>query len=293
MHLRVQVSVASLGWVLACCGGGGGGASRDSGIGHDATPTDGPALRCSTSSVDLVCHGSIVTGRAAELDLLVYGDCFCGHSLRCNARIASEGERRLDLDFELCTSGDEAACTACLPEATGRCSLPPLAAGRWRVRVGGLDAFELNVAPAEVSGGSSTCVRPARTAAECPPVWPGEPWAAQEACFHTPRIAERRLRITFRDPCAPCGYLGPCITETDVNTRTVRVLPNLLRGDGCPVCAAVCMPIEYWCESAPLPAGDYRVIIADPTGREGMLMVSERPADEREVCLPGPAPVGP
>jgi hypothetical protein len=227
--------------------------------------------------VDAACADSreLVAGEGIELTLLANVS-HCGGGLPCEVSI-NEDDEVIDLTTFYCASADD-----CLipPPLTGSCRLPPLPSGTWRVRINGVDGFDLPVrdrgAPPELPTGP-TCWT---FAPEIPPelgpdrmcTWPGDWLVATSACHRVELSANYETVISVVTDCACGNPSGACTAS--VADGVIRVHSELRDcGSRCrDTCAAPAMQ-ECWFPPG-LPLGLYEVIV-DGIAESSTLVVRE------------------
>ena len=247
-------------------------------------PGDGgaPPPSCPERAIDLACYDTIRAGVAFDLPVLFGGrdSCFCGEAIDCRVGLGGE-PNTLEMSTGLCVGG--ALCDACFPFVEGQCSLPPLTAGEWTVRVNGAPAFSLDVTPEGVfPERADVCVRSATRDDSCGILFPPVTGSHDGVCHEGMAYPDTRLPIEVMSSCGGCGAAaGPC--EVTVFDDVIRVSPSTV-WSGCDVdCPAVCVPRTDVCYTPPLAPGIYRVMVDGLGGYESELRV----ATPREPVMPG------
>lgn len=241
---------------------------------------------CSPRALDVACTDTgtmmIPVGRPYELPVR-FGDgrtCFCGEELACAATVRG---RELRLDSVMCA---ELLCDGCFPYVEGRCSLPPMEEGTYRVVVNGMTSFELEVSDATpVIGPVDQCVRAPVDTIGCG--WEFSPSAqsADELC-HAPvaRVGEP-IAVDVRTFCLPCGALwGPC--QVIRTATSVRVIPFRVTSSCDVDCDTECSDSTTVCTIPPLEPGKYELRV-DGLDQTSLFTVSDEPRDGR-VCVSVP-----
>jgi hypothetical protein len=269
--------------------------ARDAGRAPDASrPVDALIVRpdatlppsCGPRALDVACTDTgtmmIPVGRPHALPVH-FGDgrgCFCGETLACAASVVG-GE--LHLETAMCA---ELLCDGCFPYVDGTCPLPPMAEGSYRVRVNGLEAFDLLVSDATPAiGPVDQCVRPPSDALGCGYDYAPVAQPADELCHDAAAPAGRPIAVEVRSFCLPCGALwGPC--QVIRTAQTVRVIPFRVT-TRCDVdCPAECAESTTVCTIPPLEPGEYDVSV-DGLEVSTRLVVGDEPRPGR-VCQSRP-----
>lgn len=235
--------------------------------------------------IDRACvpgdSGFAPVGSPFHLEVAVDG-CFCEGAVYCDARIAEPGV--LALRTSQCP--DAADCDECIPTLTASCAIPPLAEGRWEVRVNGAPGFDLEARPgAPGLVGRRVCYDVAPVvegSLVCP--WPGGFSASStEVCHPTESRPGVPIAIRVADTCASCFDVeGSC--EVSVSLNDIVVAPTT-RSCDCPVCGAcaeVCQRQEVTCHTPPLEPGTYSV--HTPAGATTLVVTPTASYSPPEIC---------
>ena len=259
--------------------------SRERPRGRDAGPVSDAPLAdvgaCGLREVELLCAAPIRVGVPSSVEVTYAPDdgCFCGQSIRCEARIVEPG--RLALTTSLCP--ETAVCRACSPAPTGFCELPALPTpGVWRLEVNGRTTMQLDVAPeGAVPEPASLCQRHAPPGG-CGDYTP-EPFEVGRACHAPEAQAGTRVPIRVYEACGSCTSVGPC--EVTVRGDVVRVAARRMQGECGLVCPPECMNTEHVCWTPPMLPGRYQVVVEGlPDAVPTPLTISAEPGPPGELC---------
>jgi len=298
--MRITHAFVALGLLTGCYATHQRRDDRDAGLRADASlglldtallRVDAPFVRpdaplspsCAPRPLDVACTDTgtmmIPVGRPYELPVH-FGDgrtCFCGEELECAATVSDDV---LSLETRMCA---ELLCDGCFPYVDGRCSLPPMAQGRYRVRVNGVESFELEVSDATPAiGPVDQCVRPPVDSFGCGFDFSPVPQPADELCHAPVALAGQPIPVDVRTFCLPCGALwGPCQV---VRTATsVRVIPSRVLSSCDVDCGMECADSTTVCTIPPLEPGTYQLSV-DGLDLSSLFTVGDALRDGR-VCV--------
>jgi len=241
---------------------------------------------CAPRALDVACTDTgtmrIPVGRPYELPVR-FGDgrtCFCGEELECAASVSG---RELSLDTRMCA---ELLCDGCFPYVEGRCSLPPMDAGVYRVLVNGTASFELEVSDATPAiGPVDLCVRPPLDTLGCGFELAPVAQPADELCHAPVARTGEPIAVDVRTFCLPCGALwGPC--QVIRTATSVRVIPFRVTSSCDVDCGMECTDSTTVCTIPPLEPGKYELSV-DGLDQISLFTVSDEPRDGR-VCVSVP-----
>jgi hypothetical protein len=224
--------------------------------------------------------GTIPAGEAFELPV-TRSRCLCG-GRACDVRVDAD---RIELALRTCER--EVDCDDCTFEAT--CVLPPMMRGERALWLDGVLAGRVVVAPPEVVREA----RPACLAIPEPPdgslVCTGAvvPRAgAAELCHRGLEDVGAHARFTWTASCGACSdWSAGCEAQRE-DARTIVLRPRLQACD-CPSCGACepsCAPRSVTCETPPLRAGRYTIVVERAPAERATVSTLE----VRDVELPGP-----
>jgi hypothetical protein len=225
-----------------------------------SSPIDSPLpASCGARPLDVACTdtgtGYVPVGQPYELPVYFgHGHgCFCGEELRCTASVVGS---ELHLESAMCA---ELLCDGCFPFVEGRCALPPMAEGVYRVRVNGVESFELVVSDATpITGPVDACVRTPLDTFSCGFAYDPAMLPPDEVCHDAVARAGQPIPVEVRSFCMPCGaFWGPCVV-----TRTAGEIFVFSQHQQslCDIdCTDECSESVGTCEIPPLPPGEYTV----------------------------------
>lgn len=244
-------------------------------------------VSCGPLAAQVVCFEDVRADRPIEVEVTLTPtgrDCYCDQAMSCQELFG--GHDGVSLETGLCPEIGE--CRACQPPPVGSCALAPREGGTERVRIQGLDAFDLEVAAADVPpSGARTCVRTAQVDA-CGAVWAPTALSSDRACHPRSVRAGTRVSIRVEDACGGgCTQIGPCaVTVTgDLIVVNATRMPN-----ACDIaCEPVCEHTEHVCVTPPLTAGLYNVLVPGLMTEGGselttVLEVTESGFSGSEIC---------
>ncbi len=247
-------------------------------------------LDCEDRPLDALCDYSHVTAGVRQDLPVLFGapsgdECFCPELLQCEATIVEDGV--LELRTQICREPGF-ACEACMPFVEGRCSLPPLTEGTWRVTMDGASAFELAVASPDVlPEWGRSCDTPANAATDgCGTLWPPRDARPGSVCHQGDAYTNERVAIEVTHDCPPCNApAGPC--EVTIFDDVIRVETSTL-DPACDIaCPPACFPRTDTCLTPALPEGLWRVQVAGLEGYESQIQVGAIDEPAGFICGPG------
>lgn len=247
-----------------------------------------PPPMCPAHVPDRVCvledTGAVPPGVPYSLPIAVEG-CYCSETFTCAAAITAPNV--LSLSIGLCPS--LADCDGCVPTIEGRCELPPLTEGNWRVLVNGAPSFDLPVAvPTPGFVARPVCFVPApppEPAYDCE--WPGTFFTAPATVCH-PAAAPAGQSVTIRvaHECAECfDVAGACTVAIEADRIVVQPTERQCGCATCGACPDVCFRLETTCRTPPLSPGRYQVdVLGLPGGGGATIEVTADGTMGGEIC---------
>jgi hypothetical protein len=204
----------------------------------------------------------------------------------CEGRVCDVAVDGARIDLRIRTCDLHVVCDECTTEVG--CVLPPLPRGGYAVWVDGVLAGEISVAPERpVAVATPACWAipdPPDPSLECVGALVDRPGSGQ-LCHREIEDVGTNVRFTFTAECGACfDWSAGCEARRE-SSDTLVVRPRIQACD-CPTCGAcepVCAPVTVACETPPLRAGSYHVVIEGRDGertRASMLGV-------RDVSEPG------
>lgn len=251
--------------------------SRDAGADAAAcTTVDERSVRACV----LTPTGTIPEGERFELPV-TRSRCLCP-TRACDVTVRAD---RIELALRTCELGVD--CDECTHEAS--CLLPPMERGARALWVDGVLAGPVAVAPPEM-------VREARPTCLAVPDAPNEALVcggavversgSAELCHRTLEDVGSHVRFTWTASCAGCfDWSAGCEAQRE-DARTIVIRPRIQACEcpTCGVCESGCFAREVTCETPPLRAGRYDVVLERPSGERVTASVLE----VRDVDVPGP-----
>jgi hypothetical protein len=238
---------------------------------------------CGPRAAEVVCFDHVSAGREGHLEVLFdpAGEgCFCDQAITCEEERVG-ASTVLGLQTALCP--ELPICFACGPSPVASCTIALRGEGSTRVRINGEDAFDLNVAPADVMPErADVCVRTAQVDS-CGAIWAPETLSSDRACHLDAVSTGTRVPIRVEDACGGCEQIGPCtvVVLDDLITVTPTRMPNT-----CEIaCPPVCAHTEHLCVTPPLADGVYTVLV------RGLTVTDDGPPSTITVGADGPAAV--